>query len=239
MIMSNSVLWGLVGLFALVACGGEVVVLATPEPIATPTSTAIPTLVPEPTLTVDERIRQSILSHEFSHGIEVDDSMSDELLEALYFLERYLNRPHRENVAPDDLHEWCMSAVTPMTYYSQAPDQQKARIIVRERGRIEEQILRCLQDPVYRNKEVLVATYYPAFHAWFEYQGVSPAILLALHHLGVVSIAQEDTHIMAEITDWCMSLEPRFFKRCLAERLIDEVPALYGYQYGLVRGYMD
>ena len=78
-------------------------------------------------MTIDERIRHSNLNREYSPGIEVDDSMSDELLTAFFFYQEYLDQVPRNQVEPDDLNAGVWERFFRCSTNSTAPDQGKAR----------------------------------------------------------------------------------------------------------------
>ena len=247
--------WGLMGLLVLTIAALIIVSIvvgdAEDEPLSRTALEAQPTpaqataraaqSTPTKEPTVEEGIRQATLNHEYSAGIVVDDSMSDELLQALYFYDLYLNRAPRQDVRPDDLSQWCMRPVYPMIHYMEAPDQVRAPIIRQGREQMEHSVLNCLKDPEYRGKEVLVTFYYDVFETGFEDFKVSPVIKLALHHMGIMHMALEYRYTLNDITNECLDdhREERAYKKCFAERLITEVPIATGYQYEFVRGLMD
>ena len=244
--------WGLLGLLVLTIAALIIIAIVVgdeedeqptratqPAPAQVTARAAQSTPTKEPT--VVEGIRQTSLNHEYSAGIVVDDSMSDELLQALYFYDLYLNRAPRQDVHPDDLPQWCMRPVYPMIHYMEAPDQEKAPIIEERRRQMEHSVLNCLKDPEYTRKEVLVTFYYDVFETGFEDFRVSPTIMLALHHMGIMHMALGYRHTLNDITNECLDAysQERAYKKCFAERLITEVPIAVGYQYEFVRGLMD
>ena len=207
--------WGLLGLLVLTIAALIIIAIVVgdeedeqptratqPAPAQVTARAAQSTPTKEPT--VVEGIRQTSLNHEYSAGIVVDDSMSDELLQALYFYDLYLNRAPRQDVHPDDLPQWCMRPVYPMIHYMEAPDQEKAPIIEERRRQMEHSVLNCLKDPEYTRKEVLVTFYYDVFETGFEDFRVSPTIMLALHHMGIMHMALGYRHTLNDITNECL-----------------------------------
>ena len=203
---------------------------------------AIEGLEPAESWLLEEWSRHENLNREYSHGIVVDDSMSDELLNALFFLQVYLDLPPREQVDPDDLNVWCNRAVTPMLNYSEAPDQEKAPIIQENWERMEQHIFNCIDDPEHTSKHMLLSLYYDA-QDWYEGMRMAPEIELALHRLDLMYAAREYRFTLTDITDECFDRyygdSPSALRKCYATRLISDIPFLDGYQYDYVRSLME
>ncbi len=204
--------------------------------------TATTRAVPAKAMTTEESIRQENLNYEYSHGIVVDDSMSDELLNALFFLQLYLDLPARRDVAPDDLGKWCLRGVNPMTYYSAAPDRDKAPIVMEHWASMDRHIFTCIDDPEYKSKHMLVGLYFDA-HGWLEGINVAPDILFVLYRLRLVSQVQEYRYTLSDITNECFDAyygeSSSALRKCYATRLISDIPFMEGYQYDRVRSLME
>ena len=119
-----------------------------------------------------------------------------------------------------------------MIHYFDAPDREKGQIVADNWERMEQDIFDCIDDPGYTNNHVMVTLYYDA-QDWYNEMRVSPAMLLALHRLGLVQAAREYRFTLEDITDDCMT------SRCYAERMIRDIPILEGYQYDYVRSLME
>ncbi len=203
---------------------------------------AIEGLRPAESWLTEEWIRHENLNREWSSGIVVDESMSNELLDALYFYDQYLDAVPLAEVAPDDVGHWCLQAVLPMVHYSKADDQHKVPIIEESRERMEQDVLDCIADPRHSNPELVVWFYYEAYHPQYMEVRMSPYLMLALHRMDMMFIARDYQYTLTDITDECVDRnmgDTRAMMKCLAMRLITEVPAFQGYSYEHVRGLME
>ena len=205
-------------------------------------STQAPTIrvIPTPTMTADEGIRHMVLNYDFSHGIDVDDTMSDELLSALFFYEEYLNRPPLEEVRPDDVNDWCFRMVPVMSNYANAPDREKAPILGDNLDAMREESLYCID--IVDNPAARVANHYRWFGEGLD--GVAIVLQLALHRMDLMYAAREYRYTLQDITDVCFD---RYYGRdnalnkCLAEQLLLKVPIVRDWNYGYddVRRFME
>ena len=123
---------------------------------------AIEGLKPAESWLLEEWSRHEHLNREWSYNIEVDDSMSVDILDALYFYEKYLNRVSREEVKLDVLDDWCFSIQPVMLNYLSAMDQEKAPMIRGSLETIKEELYNCIDDVKYP------ATYIIYYYQWFE-----------------------------------------------------------------------
>ncbi len=194
-----------------------------------------------PPLGSSEGIRQSVLRHEFSHGIVVDDTMSEELLSALFFYEEYLDREPLEEVRPEDISAWCSRMIPVLSNYVKAPDKDNAPIITDNLEAMKEESLYCID--VVDNPAAAVSNHYRWFGDGFA--GVAIDLQLALHRMGLMYAAREYRYTLQDITDFCFDAYYRqgenALHRCLAERLILKVPIVseYHYDYDDVRRFME
>ena len=231
---------GSIGLIVLIGFIGEL-----DSPSQTGTTPVQPvkeisTPEPVPTMTAEEGIRHMVLNHDFSYGIVVDDTMSDELLSALFFYEEYLGRVPLEEVRPEDIPDWCFRMVPVMSNYVKAPDKEKAPIIGDNLEVMREESLYCIDmrdDPAWA-----VANHYE----WFgpDFSGVAIVLQLALHRMGLMYAVRDYRYTLQDITDSCFDRyygEENKLRKCLAEQLILKVPIVREYHYGYddVRKYME
>ena len=191
----------------------------------------------EPAETIDDHIRQNNLTREWSHGIVVDDSMSDELLDALYSYEIYLDRPPREDARPDDLRDRCFRLMPVMDSYIKAPDKEKASAIVDNLEALKRESLDCIEGAT--SPVTFVLYHYRMFEEGFEDWQVALELQLALHRMDLMSQALEYQITLEDITEYCLDLHGKNrWDDCLAEKLINEVSPAEGYTQEEVRALM-
>ena len=178
-----------------------------------------------------------------------DGSMSEELTMALASYEEYVNLVPLTEVRPNDLGLWCLAAVSPLEYYVKAPDQHKAPVIEENRRKIERDLLDCINDPRHTDLststlKTVVWIYYEKYLNLHDDVSLDPTLWLVLHRHPVGgSIFRENRFTLSDISDECIdrvrdSISPEF-KRCLARRLMDEIPEFRGFPDGYVRGLME
>ena len=193
--------WGLLGLLVLTIATLIIIAIVVgdeddeqptratqPAPAQVAARVAQSTPTKEPT--VAEGIRQTSLNHEYAAGIVVDDSMSDELLQALYFYDpipesstaagrtsgRSTPMVHAPGVSNDPL---CGSAGP-----GEGSDYRRE---ARANGAC------CTQLPqgsrVHRKRKSWSRSTTTCSRQGFEDFRVAPAIMLALHHMGIMHMA--------------------------------------------------
>lgn len=169
--------------------------------------------------------------------------MSEELEAALVFYDRYLSAAPLEDVASDDVGQWCLNAVLPIFHYSKAADQHKTPTIGENRERMEKDVLACLADTRNTTPENVIDMYYEAFQPHYAEVRMSPYIRLAIHRMNMNPVITMYPFTLTDITDECVDRTrgSQDLKRCLARQMVLEIPEFreHHFTYDRVRGYME
>ena len=200
---------------------------------------AIEGMTPAESWLGEEWIRHENLNRDYVSGIVVDDSMSDELLDAISSYDQHLKSAPLSEVSSDKVHRYCFDTVLAIKGYHDAIDKDKVPELRQAQGRLKREVFACIDDPRNTPPDILAMTYYRALYPDVR---MSPTLALGLHRSGQAdTIISRYKYTLTDITDECVdrTRDNRAMKQCFANRLIMEMPEFKGYPYEVVRGWME